>query len=154
MDHNPPPLPRPLDYSAGAHRVRRPVTSIRQTLVLLGITVILMVELTFVVPRLMTAYRDFNIELPALTRLTVGASEFVRSNPFSWAILISIPLFVPMLTTQLTYSADSSPAQFRLRRFLLGSLVTMLFGLIAVVFAIGMILPYFSMIDSLTNPSK
>jgi|GEM_PF-6299822 len=148
----PPPVQKqPLDYAIASSR---PITSVRQTITLGAISAILFGLLFFVAPKLEQLFKDFKAELSLLTRLTLGASHFVRDNVLAWPLFVAVPLLVPMFATAMTWRSDLSPAQFHLRRYLLGSFLTMIFAAVAVMMAVGMFVGYFSIIDSVGTMKK
>jgi hypothetical protein len=150
MDPVPPPFPNSPPSGTGA----RPITSVRQTLVLGAISLILLAQLVWVAPLLEPSFRQVKGGLPALTELTFATSRFARENVLAWGIFIAIPLLVPMLTTAMIWRPGISHVQLRLRQLVLGSLVTMVFALIAVTFVIGLFLGYIAMINSYMTPGR
>lgn len=154
MEPIPPPLPpRPLQY-ADPGLNRRPITSIRQTITLGAISAILFAELMWVAPRMEQVFRDFKTDLPAVTQVTLYVSRFARNNILAWPVFLAIPLFVPMATTALIWRPGITPGQYRLRQFLFGSMITMLFALLAVAIVLGLFVAYISLINSVSGVPK
>jgi len=54
-------------------------------IVIIGMIIVMFVMVTFVIPKLLNLYKDFNIELPWTTQLLIGVSSF--SQKF-WPLLI------------------------------------------------------------------
>ena len=151
----PPPLPpRNIPYAQPPVLAKRPVTSIRQTVTLGAISLILIGELTYVVPAMEQVFKDFKSELPILTQMTLAASHFARNNFLAWPLFIAIPLFVPMLTTALLWKPGLTTIQLRVRHLIFGSLITTFFALIAVLLVVGLFVGYIGLIDSAASMKK
>ena len=57
-------------------------------IILVGMTVVVFIMMTVVVPKLTDLYRDFNMELPASTRLLMGISSFFVQ--WWWLLILAI----------------------------------------------------------------
>lgn len=54
-------------------------------IVLVGMSLVAVVMMIFVLPKLTSMYKDFNVELPAMTKILIGVSNFMSSY---WYVLI------------------------------------------------------------------
>ena len=95
--------------------------------------------LVFVVPRFKVVFGNFNVALPMLTRLVLGASDLILRS-WGWAPLILLPL-VPALALP----------QVSIKRRWLRLAITLSIGVILAITAIAMMLPMISLIDALTS---
>lgn len=57
-------------------------------IVLIGMSVVMVVMMVFVLPKLTAMYSDFNTELPAITKVLIGFSDFVRNSWYIVFVLI------------------------------------------------------------------
>lgn len=75
--------------------------SMRQALIypcflILAVTGLVILLITFLLPRIMGIYADSDIELPVITRILIASSDFLRGN---WQPLVSVAVGVPLTIT-------------------------------------------------------
>lgn len=77
-------------------------------IVLVGMTVVAMVMMIFVLPKLTAMYKDFNAELPTVTKILIGVSNFASRF---WYVVV-LAFFGLMYGMQLWKKTKSGALQF------------------------------------------
>jgi type II secretory pathway component PulF len=142
-----------VDYaSAPPGGAGKPITAIGLTVLLSFIYIFMLVMAIFVAPRMETTFREFDAELPGITVIFLGICRWIRSY-YGWAMLLPLPIVVPMLVTHLTWRPGTQ-RQRGLRIF--GTLgITFILLTIFVLFAVlSLFLPMVRLIDAASAPAR
>ena len=108
-------------------------------------SIVLLSAALFVIPRLEETFKDFKLDLPALTKFVLATSRWIRQ--WGW-VLLPLPFFHAVLVA-MWYPRARIGAR-RLYRLVLTLFVCALFALVI----LSMFLPYLSLIQSMANPPK
>jgi hypothetical protein len=139
-----------IDYLTPDRRPK-PFTSINLTIGLSVIVTAVLIIAVFVLPRFDQIFMDFRCQLPLPTRLVMRFSRWCNGG-FGWALLLSIPIVVPIVITQLFWRPPKREESARRKTLLvsivIGTVVLILIGTVLVLF-----LPTIPLIESVGAPS-
>jgi type II secretory pathway component PulF len=136
-----------LDYATPSADVTRPVTSIPLTVSFSSIYLVIFASVFLIVPKMERVFRDFRIEMPAVTRLFFFSTQRFGEG-HGWAALLPVPVLLPILITQLTWRANAIPdttAQWRRARLM--AAVTL--GIILLVLAMVLFAPLLFLVPNI-----
>jgi len=149
------PALRPLSYRAPSPRRPRVWISLPAG-GLVGVpTLVLLLISFFAAPRIEQILRDFKTDLPAVTKLALAVTQWVR-NGWGWLLLLPLPVAVSVIVPAVRGPQDALPEQPAPRRMVFSvPILTVLLSLaIIALFAAAFLLPMTQLIDALSAPGK
>lgn len=105
-----------------------------------------------VVPRMEVVFKDFRVELPALTKLFLWLSRQFRMGSLPYA-LWTVPVVVPIVVTQLTWSPDRPKPVIGVR-VLVWLLVFGVYAGFIVAAILALFLPMISLMETISGGRK
>jgi type II secretory pathway component PulF len=117
-------------------------------------TLVLLFISFFAAPGIEQLFRDFKIDLPAVTKLALAVTQWVR-NGWGWLLLLPLPVAVSVIVPAARGAQPAQPDTSDGQRFRFFSLpiLTVLLSLgIILLFAAAFLLPLTQLIDALSSP--
>jgi hypothetical protein len=158
----PPPDPwQPIDYAGPirsdandgySDRGVAPILSIRIALHVWAITAAVLMTTCLGIPKLEGVFRDFKIELPAITQATLLFTRAL-ANDYLWILVALIGLGLPFALSAMLGFGTPSREDVRRREIWLCRGLRLVALLVILWLALAMILPYATLLQSITGPT-
>ena len=127
------------------------VTSLPLTIALGVPTLVFYACAFFVMPRIEQALKDLRVELPAISQLSLAFARWMWA--WGWMVVWLVPLLLPVLMTQLVNASRRTPRAAG--RVLWGLNLGLTFSLLIILwFALSILLPWVTLIQSVSAPKQ
>ncbi len=147
----PPPPPTPIDYARPhADRHKRTILSPRVAIHVWAIAVAFGMATFLGIPKLEEVLKDFKVELPLITKITLLVSRFI-TNGYGWIPGLILAISLPFGITAMLNIGHPDPGQYRRREVWTGRLLRIVAVLAFLWIALSMFLPYTALINSISG---
>lgn len=152
MSSQPPPLPpRAIDYASRvSERRRTPILSARVAAHVWAMSAAAGMACFLGIPKLEQVLKDFKVELPPITKITLLATRFI-TNDYGWIAALPLAIGLPFGITALLKSGNPTPEDFKRREIWTGRLLRLAMVLLLVWIALAMFLPYAALLTSISG---
>ena len=102
------------------------------------------------IPKLEQVLKDFKVELPLITKITLTFSRLM-TNGYGWVFALPVAVALPFGITALLNTGDPDAEQFKRREIWTGRLLRAVAVLVFLWIALAMFLPYTALISSISG---
>ncbi|CAN5544881.1 hypothetical protein BH10PLA1_BH10PLA1_19700 [soil metagenome] len=154
MQDQPPPLPpQPIDYAHPQTGARiAPILSARIAIHVWAIAGAFFMSTLFAIPKFESVFRDFKVELPLVTKITLDFTRPIINNIFVLVLVGLMVIGVPFGLSALLGIGDPTKQDVRRREVWICRGLRLVALLMIVWMALSMFLPYATLLDAVSSP--